>query len=134
MIMIQKERPDTHFIIAGNEGDDSALRALAAELSLDRGVHFVGKIPHDELPAYLVASDAFLSVPSVDATAVSLLEAMACGTPVVAFDVGGLVEGNSPFQTAWLSDEERDGYLDRVASTGANAQPTTRAKGHIHCW
>ncbi len=30
-------------------------------------------------------------------------------------DAGGRVEGNSPFQTAWLSDEVRDRQLDRVA-------------------
>lgn len=29
-------------------------------------------------------------------------------------DAGGLLQGNSPFQTAWLSDEIRDGFLDRV--------------------
>jgi S-DNA-T family DNA segregation ATPase FtsK/SpoIIIE len=29
-------------------------------------------------------------------------------------DQGGLVEGNSPFQVAWLSDERKDGYLARV--------------------
>jgi L-malate glycosyltransferase len=95
---ILKHRPDAHFVIAGNEGDDSALRALAAELSIDRGVHFVGKIPHEELPAYLVASDVFLSVPSVDATAVSLLEAMACGTPVVVSSLDSALE--------WVTDGE----------------------------
>ncbi|UCD30220.1 MAG: cell division protein FtsK [Planctomycetota bacterium] len=31
-------------------------------------------------------------------------------------DAGGLVEGNSPFQTAWLSDESRDEYLNRVSN------------------
>jgi len=30
-------------------------------------------------------------------------------------DVGGLIEGNSPFQTAWLSDEHQDEYLDRIS-------------------
>lgn len=92
------ERPDTHFIIAGNEGDDAALRALAVELSLDDRVHFVGRIPHEELPAYLVASDAFVSVPSVDATAVSLLEAMACGTPVIVSALDSALE--------WVRDTE----------------------------
>src|SRR5438552_461056 len=29
-------------------------------------------------------------------------------------DAGGLVENNSPFQIAWLSDDQRDVYLDRV--------------------
>ncbi len=31
-------------------------------------------------------------------------------------DAGGRVEGNSPFQTAWLSDELRDRYLDQVSA------------------
>jgi hypothetical protein len=30
-------------------------------------------------------------------------------------DAGGLVEGNNPFQTAWLPDDRRDSYLDQVA-------------------
>jgi glycosyltransferase involved in cell wall biosynthesis len=93
---ILEQRPDTHFIIAGNEGDDTEFRALAGELSIDDRAHFVGKIPHEELPAYLVASDAFLSVPSVDATAVSLLEAMACGTPVVVSSLDSALE--------WVTD------------------------------
>ena len=58
----------------------------------------MGKIPHEELPAYLVTSDAFLSVPSVDATAVSLLEAMACGTPVVVSSLDSALE--------WVTDGE----------------------------
>ncbi|MCK4510241.1 glycosyltransferase [bacterium] len=93
---ILEKRPDTHFIIAGNEGEDTEFRALAGELSIDERAHFVGKIPHEELPAYLVASDAFLSVPSVDATAVSLLEAMACGTPVVVSSLDSALE--------WVTD------------------------------
>ena len=32
-------------------------------------------------------------------------------------DAGGLVEGNSPFQVAWLSDDQRDTYLDAVTAT-----------------
>jgi glycosyltransferase involved in cell wall biosynthesis len=93
---VLEKRPDTHFIIAGNEGDDTEFRKLAGQLSIDERAHFVGKIPHEELPAYLVTSDAFLSVPSVDATAVSLLEAMACGTPVVVSSLDSALE--------WVTD------------------------------
>jgi glycosyltransferase involved in cell wall biosynthesis len=86
------ERPDAHFIFAGNEGDDQAFRRMAEALDLDERVRFVGRIPHEDLPAFLVASDVFLTVPSVDATAVSLLEAMACGTPVVASSLPSALE------------------------------------------
>ena len=33
-------------------------------------------------------------------------------------DAGGLVEGNSPFQVAWLPDEQRDKYLDHGQRQG----------------
>jgi len=95
---VLEKRPETHFIMAGNEGDDSELRALADALGVDARAHFVGKIPHEELAAWLVTSDAFLSVPSVDATAVSLLEAMACGTPVVVSSLDSALE--------WVTDGE----------------------------
>ncbi|MFH1502995.1 MAG: glycosyltransferase [Candidatus Eisenbacteria bacterium] len=89
---VQASRPDAHFIFAGNEGDDAAFRRLAATLGIDERAHFVGRIPHDELPAYMVASDVFVTVPSVDATAVSLLEAMACGSAVVVSRLASSLE------------------------------------------
>ncbi len=95
---VLSERPATHFIIAGNEGDDSELRGLASELEIGSNVHFVGRIPHQELPGYLVASDIFLTVPSVDATPVSLLEGMACGTAVII--------SNLPSALEWVTHEE----------------------------
>ncbi len=95
---ILAERPETHFIIAGNEGDDTELRSLATGLGIDERAHFVGRIPHEDLPAYLVTSDAFLTVPSVDATPVSLLEAMACGSPPVISSLPSALE--------WVTDGE----------------------------
>ncbi|MBD3367957.1 MAG: glycosyltransferase [Candidatus Eisenbacteria bacterium] len=90
--------PETRFIIAGNEGDDTELQDLADELGVRQQTTFVGRIPHDELPAWLAASDIFLTVPSVDATAVSLLEAMAAGVPVVTSDLESAME--------WVVDGE----------------------------
>jgi glycosyltransferase involved in cell wall biosynthesis len=95
---VQGVRPDTHFIFAGNEGDDREFRRLAEELGIDERTHFVGRIPHRELPAYLATSDVFVSVPSVDATAVSLLEAMACGSAVVVSNLASALE--------WVVDGE----------------------------
>jgi len=53
---------------------------------------FLGRIPHDEFATALNAADVFISVPSVDATAVSLLEAMACGGAIVVSDLASSVE------------------------------------------
>lgn len=80
---LKRERADVHVVFAGYEGDQTPFRERARAAGLDRDTHFVGRIPHDRFGEYLVATDVFVSVPSVDATAVSLLEAMACGTAIV---------------------------------------------------
>jgi glycosyltransferase involved in cell wall biosynthesis len=95
---VHASRPDTHFIFAGNEGDDTAFRRMADGLGIDERAHFVGRIPHEDLPGYLATADVFVSVPSVDATAVSLLEAMACGSAVIVSDLASALE--------WVSDGE----------------------------
>ena len=95
---VRERFPDVHYIIAGNEGEDTAFRERARGAGLTDRVHWVGRIPHAELPAYLTASTVYLTVPSVDATAVSLLEAMAAGTAVVATDLPSAVE--------WIRQEE----------------------------
>jgi len=89
---VLERHPETHFVFAGNEGDDAAFRRMAAGYTGTDHIHFVGKVPHERLHEYLVASDVFISVPSVDATAVSLLEAMACGTPVIVSDLASALE------------------------------------------
>jgi glycosyltransferase involved in cell wall biosynthesis len=83
-VRVRSRHPEVHYIFAGLEGTDDRFRALAREMGLDRNVHWVGRIPHEELPAYLNAATVFVTVPSVDATAVSLLDAMACRCAVVA--------------------------------------------------
>lgn len=95
---LKSDRPDVHVVFAGYEGDQTpfAERARAAGLTAD--THFVGRIPHDRFGEYLVASDVFVSVPSVDATAVSLLEAMACGTAIIVSALASSME--------WIVDGE----------------------------
>lgn len=93
---VRERFPDVHYIIAGNEGEDRAFRARAEAVGLRDRVHWVGRIPHGELPAYLNAATVFLTVPSVDATAVSLLEAMACRCAIVATDL--------PSAAEWIRD------------------------------
>jgi len=80
---LRAERPAVHVIFAGYEGDQAPFVEKARAAGLSENTHFVGRIPHDEFADYLAASDIFISVPSVDATAVSLLEAMACSTAIV---------------------------------------------------
>jgi glycosyltransferase involved in cell wall biosynthesis len=131
--------PDVHYIIAGNEGDDARFREHARSVGLVDRVHWVGRIPHAELPGWLTASTVFLTIPSVDATAVSLLEAMACRCAIVATDLPSAVEWIRHKETG-LAVKPRDGdglveaicrFLDDAplrARVGEAAEKVVRAK------
>ena len=88
--------PDLHYLVVGGaspEGNlESRLRAQAAELGLTERVHFLGALPPEELAWPLSAADVFVLASGNEGWANVFLEAMACGLPVVATDVGGNAE------------------------------------------
>jgi len=66
------------------------LQKLAADLGIADRVVLHDPVPHDELPRYYRAADAVLVPSRTESFGLVALEASACGTPVVATDVGGL--------------------------------------------
>ncbi len=85
--------PTLHLMLIGGpgpEGDmDRRLKSMADSLGLDSRVHFLGALPHAQLPVALSAADVFVLATSYEGWANVFLEAMACGLPVVTTDVGG---------------------------------------------
>ena len=85
--------PNLHYLIvggAGPEGDwKERLERLVAERGLTRNVRFLGPVSPAELKVPLSAADAFVLATRNEGWANVLLEAMACGLPVVTTDVGG---------------------------------------------
>ena len=84
--------PDTDLIIAGDGPDKAMLTTLAAELGVADRVRLVGALLQAELRSYYGAADALVLASSREGWANVLLEAMACGTPVVASNVWGTPE------------------------------------------
>ncbi len=68
------------------------LEALSVSLNIKERVCFHGRKPHDEIPLWMNAADAYC-LPSLNEGCPNvLLEAMACGVPVVAARVGGVTD------------------------------------------
>lgn len=84
--------PDTDLIIVGDGPERGKLERLAIELGLKDRVRFLGQIAHADLPDIYSAADMLVLASSREGWANVLLEAMACGTPVIASDVWGTKE------------------------------------------
>ncbi|MFN5167366.1 MAG: glycosyltransferase [Pseudomonadota bacterium] len=88
--------PGLHYLVVGGpspEGDWTArLQAQVRELGLQDCVRFTGPLEPDALAGVLSAADVFVLPTRNEGWANVLLEAMACGLPVVATDVGGNAE------------------------------------------
>ncbi len=79
-------------LIAGNGPDRKKLEDLAQHLNVADRVRFLGALPQAELKNYYGAADALVLASSREGWANVLLEAMACGTPVIASKVWGTPE------------------------------------------
>lgn len=84
--------PDGRLVIIGAGPEEGRLRALAQRLGMAERVAFTGVLPQERLPAYYSAADFLILGSSREGWPNVLLEAMACGTPVVATRVWGMPE------------------------------------------
>jgi glycosyltransferase involved in cell wall biosynthesis len=90
---IRKVYPEILYLIVGGasaEGDWSEhLKQMVNELRVSDNVKFLGVVSPDELNIFLSAADIFVLPTRNEGWANVILEAMACGLPVIATDVGG---------------------------------------------
>ncbi|WP_084678188.1 glycosyltransferase [Actinopolymorpha alba] len=121
--------PDAELLLA--EGPSPAvtdrLRTFAERLRVRDRVRFLGQVSEERLPDLLRSACLVVCAPSYDATGLVALQAAACGTPVIASDVGALrdtvIEGTTgvlvpPRNPAALARAVRDLLADPLHLEG----------------
>jgi len=114
-------------IIVGNGPEQKRLRMLARSVGVDSRVRFVPALLQPELPMYYSAATALVLASTREGWANVLLEAMACGTPVVASDVGGAAELVTTSDAGVLFRERTPEALATAIRTLLNAYPDRAA-------
>ena len=100
---------EAKLVLVGDGPDQDECRRLAGELGLGDRVQFLGT--RDALPELLAPADMFLLASKEESFGLSALEAMSCGTPVLATDVGGVSEVVEDGQTGRLVESgDAQGY------------------------
>lgn len=92
LALLRQRHPRAQLVVVGDGPERAELAARAQSLGLADAVRMVGAVPQAELPAWYSAADLLVLASSREGWPNVLLEAMACGTPVVASRVGGVAE------------------------------------------
>ncbi|MFC1967624.1 glycosyltransferase, partial [Chloroflexota bacterium] len=139
---ILKKRHDIEVIIIGGDGNSQYmqyLQGLSGDLNITDSIRFLGLVGHEELPGYYNAADVCVVPSYYESFGLVTLESLACGTPVVATDVGSAgsvihpgingyrLEDNSPQRLAdnidkilsvKRTDKDRISIRETVAGNG----------------
>ena len=115
------------FVISAGAGDSPQqeeqrrkLEELISSLGIRDHVWWLGVLPQGELPRYYGAADVFVLPSRYELFGIVMLEAMACGVPVVATRFGGPAEVIAHGETGFLVDptdpEELAGAIEALLS------------------
>jgi len=113
---VQRSFPESQLDLVGKGPSESEIRSLVRELHLS-GVNFTGVASRQEIGSFYDRADIFINASRLDNMPVSILEAFACGTPVVS---------TAPESIRYLVEHERTGLLSEVGDAKALARNVIR--------
>jgi glycosyltransferase involved in cell wall biosynthesis len=111
--------------------DKMGVTSQAETIGIEESLKLTGKVPNDRVKDYLALSDVFILISNEEGFPRVLLEAMASGLPVVAFDVGGVRDIVAPEQQEFVVPRgDLDAFADRLLTLLADPE-LRRRQGQI---
>jgi glycosyltransferase involved in cell wall biosynthesis len=124
-----KKNPKLVFVVVGKGPDFEEVKERIAQLGMQRNFRLTGFVSDDDLPFYYNVADLF-ALPSKSGEGLPLvaLEAMACGLPVVATNVGGISEIMSEEYGKLVPSNSPDSLAEAVLAFSCRNLVTLRKK------
>ncbi len=135
-LLLKQHHIAARLLIVGGESEEpdpcltpeiGRLQAVASSLGIAEWVTFVGRRHREVLKYYYSAADVFVTTPWYEPFGITPLEAMACGTPVIGSNVGGIKFTVKDGETGYLvPPNDPDAIAERIAYLYQNPQSQAR--------
>lgn len=116
MKTIKQECSEAQLLLVGDGIERQDLELLVHKLNLEQCVTFAGLVPNERVPEYLCASDLFVLPSLSEGFPVTVLEAMACGLPILTTYVRGLPEIINDGENGFLIEPQSSAQIAEKAS------------------
>lgn len=125
---IAKAAPNVHLILIGGGAPqyDQEVRTLVKDMDLSRRVRLTGKIPYDQLPAYLAMCDIFVTSSITEVHPLSVIEAMGAGLPIMGIESVGVGDTVEDSKTGFLATHDQPAFTAKL--TRLILDPVLRAE------
>ena len=100
--LLLEKFPGLKMSVAGSGPDRETLEKLSSDLDIQNRIHFTGRLDPEQMAELYRSADLVINPSRADNMPNSVLEALACGIPVVTTNVGGIPYMLQHGQTAWF--------------------------------
>ncbi len=121
-------------VVGGSEADDATIRQMAARAGIADKMMHLRHLPEEELPVILSAARMLVMPSRWEGFGLPVLEAMACGTPVVCTTAGSLPEVAGK-AASFVEPDDSGGLADAILSLDQDEamRSSLRQAGLLHC-
>lgn len=130
-VQAAQEHPELRLLMLGNGSQAGLLRQIFSRGGVMEQVYLPGLVSQADLPRYYRAADLYISASHSDGTSISLLEAMACGKPVLVSDIPGNREWVEPGENGWWFEDGEVGSLVRTLNAALRDRQHLLEMGHL---
>ncbi|MFT4599940.1 MAG: glycosyltransferase involved in cell wall biosynthesis [Arenicella sp.] len=114
--LLHKEQPHVRLTLCGSGQLDNEIKARISELNLNNEIDFQGRIQIGEVAKTLQNNDAYCQSSNYETFSAICIESLACGTPVVATNIGGMKDFINESNGILVDDMEAESWKNALLS------------------